>query len=197
MAYFDLSQYETVDSRIHRFWETYPAGRIHTEIVLINEKEVVIKASIFDNREDPRPVSIDFAQESVTAKGVNATSWVENCATSAIGRALATFSFSAKGSRPSREEMTKAAGKPQEVIPAKTDAQLIAEATTLAAHNDLDGLRRLYAQAERSKVTTGTLEAITEISNKMKARLKEEAQAIVHAAVKNERIFLGETTLED
>lgn len=197
MAYFDLSQYETVDSRIHRFWETYPAGRIHTEIVLINEKEVVIKASIFDNREDPRPVSIDFAQESVTAKGVNATSWVENCATSAIGRALATFSFSAKGSRPSREEMTKAAGKPQEVIPAKTDAQLIAEATTLAAHNDLEGLRRLYAQAERSKVTTGTLEAITEISNKMKARLKEEAQAIVYAAVKNERIFLGETTLED
>jgi hypothetical protein len=197
MAYFDLSQYETVDSRIHRFWETYPAGRIHTEIVLINEKEVVIKASIFDNRDDPRPVSIDFAQESVTAKGVNATSWVENCATSAIGRALATFSFSAKGSRPSREEMTKAAGKPQEVIPAKTDAQLIAEATTLAAHNDLEGLRRLYAQAERSKVATGTLEAITEISNKMKARLKEEAQAIVYTAVKNERIFLGETTLED
>jgi hypothetical protein len=192
MAYFDLSQYETVDSRIHRFWETYPAGRIHTEIVLINEKEVVIKASIFDNREDPRPVSIDFAQESVSAKGVNATSWVENCATSAIGRALATFSFSAKGSRPSREEMTKAAGKPQEVTPAKTDAQLIAEARTLAAHNDLEGLRRLYAQAERSKVAKATLEGIEDISNIMKNRMHEEAQAIVHASEQSERQFLGD-----
>ena len=196
MAYFDLSQYETVDSRIHRFWETYPAGRIHTEIVLINEKEVVIKASIFDNREDPRPVSIDFAQESVSAKGVNATSWVENCATSAIGRALATFSFSAKGSRPSREEMSKAAGKPAEVIPSKSEPELIAEATKLGAYNDLDGLRRLYAQAERSKASKATLEAIEDISKVMKARMREEADAIVHAAQKSERAFLGEKTLE-
>ena len=196
MAYFDLSQYETVDSRIHRFWETYPAGRIHTEIVLINEKEVVIKASIFDNREDPRPVSIDFAQESVSAKGVNATSWVENCATSAIGRALATFSFSAKGSRPSREEMSNAAGKPAVVIPRKSEPHLTADATNLGAYTAFDGLPRLYAQAERSKASKATLEAIEDISKVMKARMREEADAIVHAAQKSERAFLGEKTLE-
>ena len=57
------ADYEPVDSRIHKFWNDYPQGRIHTEIVLINETEIVIKASIFADRDDPRPVSIDFAQE--------------------------------------------------------------------------------------------------------------------------------------
>jgi Zn-dependent M16 (insulinase) family peptidase len=88
--------------------------------------------------------------------------------------------------------MTKAAGKPQEVTPAKTDAQLIAEARTLAAHNDLEGLRRLYAQAERSKVAKATLEGIEDISNIMKNRMHEEAQAIVHASEQSERQFLGD-----
>jgi hypothetical protein len=75
--------------------------------VLINETEIVIKASIFADRDDTRPVAIDFAQETRNSSPVNKLSFVENCATSAIGRALATYAYSPKGKRPSREEMAK------------------------------------------------------------------------------------------
>ena len=104
---FIPADYEPVDSRIHRFWLEHPEGRIHTEIVLINETEIVIKASIYADRDDTRPVSIDFAQETRNSSPVNKLSFVENCATSAIGRALATYAYSPKGKRPSREEMQK------------------------------------------------------------------------------------------
>jgi hypothetical protein len=104
---FIPADYEPVDSRIHRFWLEHPEGRIHTEIVLINETEIVIKASIFADRDDTRPVAIDFAQETRNSSPVNKLSFVENCATSAIGRALATYAYSPKGKRPSREEMAK------------------------------------------------------------------------------------------
>jgi hypothetical protein len=104
---FIPADYEPVDSRIHRFWQEHPEGRIHTEIVLINETEIVIKASIYADRDDTRPVSIDFAQETRNSSPVNKLSFVENCATSAIGRALATYAYSPKGKRPSKEEMEK------------------------------------------------------------------------------------------
>jgi hypothetical protein len=104
---FIPADYEPVDSRIHRFWLEHPEGRIHTEIVLINETEIVIKASVFADRDDTRPVAIDFAQETRNSSPVNKLSFVENCATSAIGRALATYAYSPKGKRPSREEMAK------------------------------------------------------------------------------------------
>lgn len=139
------SDYEPVDSRIHRFWADYPAGRIHTEIVLINETEIVIKASIFTDRDDARAVSIDFAQETRNSSPVNKLSFVENCATSAIGRALATFSYSPKGKRPSQEEMEKVQrGKLS--VERHWDAELI----TLANNKDLDGLRELRKDAVRS-----------------------------------------------
>ena len=139
------SDYEPVDSRIHRFWADYPAGRIHTEIVLINETEIVIKASIYADREDPRPVSVDFAQETRNSSPVNKLSFVENCATSAIGRALATFSYSPKGKRPSQEEMEKV-----ERGTLKVSREWETELDVLTAEKNLDGLRELRKDAVRS-----------------------------------------------
>lgn len=139
------ADYEPVDSRIHKFWTDYPQGRIHTEIVLINETEIVIKASIFADRDDPRPVSIDFAQETRNSSPVNKLSFVENCATSAIGRALATFAYSPKGKRPSKEEMEKVQrGNVYNERDWHADLEKLVEA------KDLDGLRQLRKDAVRS-----------------------------------------------
>ena len=139
------ADYEPVDSRIHRFWADYPAGRIHTEIVLINETEIVIKASIFADRDDARPVSIDFAQETRNSSPVNKLSFVENCATSAIGRALATFSYSPKGKRPSQEEMEKV-----QRGTLHNERNWKAELDELVKTKDLDKLRELRKDAVRS-----------------------------------------------
>lgn len=142
---FSPADYEPVDSRIHRFWLDYPQGRIHTEIVLINETEIVIKASVYADREDPRPVAIDFAQETRNSSPVNKVSFVENCSTSAIGRALATFSYSPKGKRPSQEEMEKVQrGSLHNVREWETELDV------LKAEKNLDGLRELRKDAVRS-----------------------------------------------
>ncbi len=161
MAFFNLEDYQSVQDRVALFWQTYPNGRIHTEIVLINEKEIVIKASVFTDREDHRPATIDFAQESVTAKGVNSTSWVENCATSATGRAISLLgeAFSPKGKRPSKEEMTKVVAKQRDFM---------AEARALNAAKDLNGLRVVYQDAERAKADANILTAIMGFANKLK-----------------------------
>lgn len=139
------ADYEPVDSRIHRFWQDNPSGRIHTEIVLINETEIVIKASIYADREDPRPVSIDFAQETRNSSPVNKLSFVENCATSAIGRALATFAYSPKGKRPSQEEMAKVQRGSLHIA-----REWETELDALKAEKNLDGLRELRKDAVRS-----------------------------------------------
>ena len=139
------ADYEPVESRIHRFWAEHPDGRIHTEIVLINETEIVIKASVFADRDDPRPVAIDFAQETRNSSPVNKLSFVENCATSAIGRALATYAYSPKGKRPSREEMEKVA-RGSISNDRNWDNELIA----LVAEKNLVGLRALRKDAVRS-----------------------------------------------
>jgi hypothetical protein len=58
-----------------------------------------------------RPWTTGLAEETVQGRGVNATSALENCETSAIGRALANAGYATKGKRASREEMSKVAAK--------------------------------------------------------------------------------------
>ena len=142
---FIPADYEPVDSRIHRFWAEHPEGRIHTEIVLINETEIVIKASIYADRDDTRPVSIDFAQETRNSTPVNKLSFVENCATSAIGRALATYAYSPKGKRPSKEEMEKVQRGEM-----RNDRDWELELDVLTAEKNLVGLRALRKDAVKS-----------------------------------------------
>lgn len=151
-----MDNYEPVADRIAKFWEKYPNGRLHTEIVLINEQEIVIKASAFTDREDTRAASIDFAQETRNSSAMHKTSFLEICATSALGRCLATLNFQpkvdGKANRPSREEMSKA-------IPA-TQRNWASEATVLAGKKDVDGLRKLYSEAKNAKAPEDLLKSI-------------------------------------
>lgn len=107
MAKFDLDSYDTVETRLARFWEKYPEGRVLAELIYHDERRFIIKAEIYFNREDTRPVAIGHAEEIVGASPVNRTSALENGETSAIGRALANCNFASIGKRPSREEMEK------------------------------------------------------------------------------------------
>jgi hypothetical protein len=110
---FDLSNYEDVDTRIHRFWESHPNGRISTDIVYQGHnsegqlKQVIIRARVWKDKTTGKPDAVDFAEELFGSSPVNRSSFIENCSTSAIGRALATLGMSKKGARPSTSEMTK------------------------------------------------------------------------------------------
>jgi hypothetical protein len=104
---FNLADYETVESRLEKFWKEFPDGRISTELEVCEAHRYVIKAYLYRTYLDQVAYSTGFAEEKDSDRGVNATSALENCETSAIGRALANAGFAAKGKRPSREEMAK------------------------------------------------------------------------------------------
>jgi hypothetical protein len=104
---FNLEDYETVEERLAKFWKEHPDGRISTEVVEHTLQRFIVKASIYRTEVDAHPWTTGFAEETVSTRGVNSTSALENCETSAIGRALANANYAAKGKRPSREEMAK------------------------------------------------------------------------------------------
>ena len=107
MASFNLDNYETVEDRLVKFWEQHPDGRVLTNILYYDDSRILVRAEIFFNREDDRPVATGYAEELRGASPVNRTSHAENAETSAIGRGLANCGYATKGSRPSREEMAK------------------------------------------------------------------------------------------
>ena len=106
---FNLEDYETVEERLVKFWKDNPIGQIHTKLLVSASGRFIVEAAIFRSGDDLRPWSTGLAEETIQGRGVNATSALENCETSAIGRALANAGYATKGKRASREEMTKVA----------------------------------------------------------------------------------------
>jgi len=105
-----IEDYEPVASRLARFWEKHPEGRVITKLITFEGDRVIVQADIYVDREDDRPIATDFAEEIRGSNNVNKTSHVENACTSAIGRALADCDFASSTDwtkRPSREEMQK------------------------------------------------------------------------------------------
>lgn len=107
---FNLANYETVDERLEKFWKAYPDGRIATEIELITDDRCIVKAYVYKTFLDGVAFATGIAEERSSDRGVNSTSFVENCESSAIGRALHTGGLSKHSDgkpRPSRSEMEK------------------------------------------------------------------------------------------
>jgi hypothetical protein len=104
---FNLEDYETVEERLVKYWKDHPDGRIDTTLVEHTLQRFIVKAAIYRTEVDGQAWTTGYAEETVSTRGVNSTSALENCETSAIGRALANAGYVTKGKRPSREEMAK------------------------------------------------------------------------------------------
>lgn len=112
MARFNLNDYVEVKDRLPLFFKDHPDGRIDTTIEHLDFSSkpavVVIKAFIYKDHETAVPLATGLAYEKEGVGGMaNKTAFVENCETSAIGRALANADYTVNGKRPSREEMEK------------------------------------------------------------------------------------------
>lgn len=110
---FNLDQYEEVKDRLPRFLKDHPEGRVITELMSpVSElATVVFKAFLYVG---DTLVSTGFSFEKENSGPVNRTSHLENCETSAIGRALANYGYSGS-KRPSREEMEKVQRAEEEI----------------------------------------------------------------------------------
>ena len=120
---FNLEDYETVESRLEKWHGKFPDNRIETELIEASNTRFIVFCKLFKTEADPKPCATGLAFEIITDRGVNATSALENCETSAIGRALANAGFAAKGKRASKEEMTKVVNQPQGSFKEKLEAR--------------------------------------------------------------------------
>jgi hypothetical protein len=106
---FNLDDYETVEERLAKFWKDHPEGRIETKLIVNTPTQYIVWSAIFRDSADIQPWATGLAEETVQGRGVNATSALENCETSSLGRSLANAGYATKGKRASREEMSKVA----------------------------------------------------------------------------------------
>lgn len=106
-----LADYVPVSERLEQFWDGCPDGRVLTTILEhnIDEGFILMRAEIYRNQDETTPAATGHAFENRTSGYVNKTSYIENCETSAVGRALALLGYEIKRGIASREEMEKVA----------------------------------------------------------------------------------------
>ncbi len=111
MANFNPDDYVPVAERLIKYWEDHPKGRVETEMVFHDADAVIFQARVYRGDcvmpSDERPFGIGHAEEIRGEGFVNKTSHIENCETSALGRALANAGYEIKNGIASREEMQK------------------------------------------------------------------------------------------
>lgn len=103
--------YHTVGKRIADFRADYPIKEgwgIYTEIVAESTDPVYMRLKATITSPHGRTVATGYAQEFGANRGVNATSLLENCETSAIGRALAAAGYVGSGQYASADEVIAA-----------------------------------------------------------------------------------------
>jgi len=104
---FNPADYAEVAERLPLFWKDCPRGRIVTEIVVDDGTRIVIQAELYADITDTVPTTTGYAEEIRGSSMVNKTSALENCETSAIGRALANYQYQGAKKRASLEEIVK------------------------------------------------------------------------------------------
>ena len=98
--------YAEVNQRIKAFRMCYPNGSITTEILQLAEGVVTIRATV--SNEEGAILGTGIAQEKESSSFINETSYIENCETSAVGRALGMCGFGIDTSVASAEEVQNA-----------------------------------------------------------------------------------------
>ena len=98
--------YIEVNQRIKAFRMCYPNGSISTEILFLADGVVTMRATVCN--EEGQILGTGTAQEKETSSFINKTSYIENCETSAVGRALGMCGFGIDTSVASAEEVQNA-----------------------------------------------------------------------------------------
>ena len=100
------SEYAPVAARVAAFREICPNGAIVTEIVHDGPDMVIIKATVMDD--SGKWLATGHAYEREGSSQINGTSFIENCETSAVGRALGMLGLGSRDTMASAEEMANA-----------------------------------------------------------------------------------------
>lgn len=161
MARFNLDDYETVEERLKRFWNDHPGGAVITQNLTQPSDRIshtwVVRAEIYFEHTDETPRGTGMAFEIDGQPGANVTAALENCESSAIGRALANCGYSGN-KRPTRQEMAKV----NRGAPKQRPVTEIDWASRIAILNTKKHARELYADAQARHASQDVLDLITE-----------------------------------
>ena len=174
--------YAEVNQRIKAFRLVHPSGCITTEIVSMENGTVTMKASVFD--EQNHLLGTGFAQEKENSSFINKTSYIENCETSAIGRALGMCGYGVDVSVASAEDVQNAIHNQQmdekklgEL--SKTYTELRTQLTNLGCEFRSDETNEWIC--EKAKIATQNLQALNSVELE---RLCKVYEGMINAKVK-------------
>lgn len=144
--------YIPVNERVKEFHAKFPELRVLTELVSLDENSVVMKATVSDM--DGNVLANGYAQEDRGSSNINKTSYVENCETSAVGRALGMFGIGIDDSMASADEVANAIDR-QEALKQKVDKNAVSALKMLAAEkgSDLEMILSYYEVAKPEDMT--------------------------------------------
>ena len=99
-------EYAEVNQRIKAYRMVYPNGTIRTKLAKLENGICVFMAEVTNN--DGEVIATGTAYEKENSTFINKTSYIENCETSAVGRALGMAGFGIDTSVASAEEVQNA-----------------------------------------------------------------------------------------
>ena len=178
MAQFNLEDYETVHQALIRLYTQYPLARVLTDNTTPEgvTDRYEFKAELFLDPDDLHPVATGWAYEIIGVGPINKTSAMENCETSAIGRAISNSVLvltKPNNNRPSREEMEKVqrmSAKPTHTP--EQEQQVIEAFGKIADIDDIEKLKIFYATAQGAGLLHINIDGKT-LSTLIAARKKE------------------------
>lgn len=144
--------YAQVNDRIKAFRELCPNGTITTDIIELANGVVTMKATVYD--EEGKILGTGLAQEKESSSYINKTSYIENCETSAVGRALGFAGIGVDGSMCSAEELVNAITNQNKEPTKKQKAQ---NGDPLLAKIDAGQKAQIMAELERTGIDISTV----------------------------------------
>lgn len=164
----EIGEYVEVNQRVKAFRELYPAGQIITEIVKLENGICIMKATVCDPLGIPLATGTAYEKENSTF--INKTSYIENCETSAVGRALGFLGIGIDASVASKEEVINAIVNQQTEEPKKeilaTEKQC--EMIKKLFENNVDELKELLKSLNKTKIAELTIKEASDIISSKK-----------------------------
>lgn len=171
-----VTQYAEVNQRIKAFRMVYPEGFITTEMLSDENGVCKFKAAVgfYDESGEPRIIATGTAYEKESASFINKTSYIENCETSAIGRALGMAGFGIDVSVASYEEVANAM-KNQEVKHEKMATER--QCNYIKENTTSDQLNAILKQKKVARLEDLTEDQAGNICIKLNERKVKELEA--------------------
>ena len=162
--------YAEVNQRIKAFRMVYPSGSIITEMVSNENGICVFRANIYDDEQ--RMLGTGTAYEKESSNFINKTSYIENCETSAVGRALGMCGFGIDTSVASADEVQNAIenqGKKEEQKATPKQIEVLKKAYTGA------NLTKLLEANGIKSIEDLSINKASDLIGKLKKKVEEKA----------------------